>query len=398
VGVLNSIRAHVRLEIRELSKLVENELRTPEVVDRECGPEVERTLSEKSAEWEERARLEGAIRDSTHWLKLRQNFQSLADQETEESIRGNYLSAIGDYGSSLDSNGTWIFSGGEKSLRVEFAVYGAKAGIALNAPVGADPSSFWLHHLFCESVSSQDSQGTVYSVTGYIRLACPESATYCAKTQKIALENEHRLAAVPPNSSTPAYDPFQEDASSRPLGDNPFPIDSPAWAWFEEATWKAKTKITRFKVEFLSGNYPTKAEFIQGLLTFRKRWFTATAFEATLIVGNEETASWYEGWIDDRARWLLDDTLTRLKVKDPNADPLAPPIFGPRKLEFVEKDLTKELVQMTFHYKRGRGGEGGGGDWAAKRRTTRGAPDVSTRIRRSHRVAASRAPLAGSTT
>jgi hypothetical protein len=90
------------------------------------------------------------------------------------------------------------------------------------------------------------------------------------------------------------------------------------WKAFEEATWRAKNKIAPFKLELLRTNYKTKEEFIQSLLTFRKRWFSAAAFEATLIVGEEETARWYEHWIDALAKWLLEDTLNQLKAKDPS--------------------------------------------------------------------------------
>lgn len=191
-----------------------------------------------------------------------------------------------------------------------------------------------------------DGAEEVYSVE--LLDICGLSADYCWECEA----DEMGSSAAHTNAGDPILmDPFQEDASSRPLGDNPFPLDTAAWSAFEEATWKAKTTIAQFKVDFLRGNYPTKPEFIQGLLLFRKQWFTAAAFEATLIVGNEETAVWYEGWIDDRAKWLVDDTLAQLKIKDPNADPLAPPFFGPQELEFVEKDLTKELLQMISHYK-----------------------------------------------
>jgi len=86
-------------------------------------------------------------------------------------------------------------------------------------------------------------------------------------------------------------------------------------------------------------------------LTFRKRWFSATAFEATLIVGNEETAQWYEQWIDDHAKLLLEDTLKQAKRKDPNADPAAPPFFSSDDLKHIERDLTLELLGMVTHYK-----------------------------------------------
>jgi hypothetical protein len=177
-----------------------------------------------------------------------------------------------------------------------------------------------------------------------------------------ALDQESGLRSSEPSSGTPvksipqgisegALEPFREDASGRPLGDNPFPTEYPAHTAFEEATWKAKAKIAPFKLELLGTIFNTKAEFIQALLTFRKRWFSATAFETTLIVGNEETAEWYEHWIDDHARWLIEDTLIQVRRKDPKADPGAQAFFSPDDMEQIEDYLTRELLLMVTHYK-----------------------------------------------
>jgi hypothetical protein len=86
------------------------------------------------------------------------------------------------------------------------------------------------------------------------------------------------------------------------------------------------------------------------MLTFRKRWFTTVAFEATLIVGNEETAEWYEQWIDETATFLLGDTLSVLRRRDPKADPAAPPFFSREDLECAENDLKFELIKMVANY------------------------------------------------
>ena len=164
-------------------------------------------------------------------------------------------------------------------------------------------------------------------------------------------EFEDELLALADSKRRFFPDPFLPDASAQPLGDNPFPPDHPAHAAFEEATWKAKGTIAKLKLELLGSNCNTKAEFIRSLLTFRKRWFTASAFEATLIVGNEQTAQWYEHWIGDRASWFLEDTLTRFNAKDPRSERQDSPFFSAAELEDIETDLRLELMRMVAHYK-----------------------------------------------
>ncbi len=237
--------------------------------------------------------------------------------------------------------------------RFKWLAQGAAARLGF-AGRGDDAVSFWLDQIKLDApeshlrelfVEGQESN-QLYAVE--ILDICGLSADYCWKCEA----DEIRPGADRAESSgLQAIDPFQEDASGKPLGDNPFPQDHRAHSAFEEATWKAKGAIAKLKLELLGTNFNTRAEFIQSLLTFRKRWFTATAFEATLIVGNEETAQWYEHWIDDRAEWFLEDSLKRLKAKDPKADPLNPPFFKPADLESIETELKLELMRMVAHYK-----------------------------------------------
>ena len=152
-------------------------------------------------------------------------------------------------------------------------------------------------------------------------------------------------------SSQEDKDPFPRRSDQRPLGDNPFPSDHPAYEPFEEATWKAKTSIAKFKLELLRANHHTSTEFVQHALTYRKRWFTTCAFEATLIVGNEKTADWYEHWIDETASFILEDTLSALQRGYPNANPTDPSFLSPGDLVYAENDLKFELMKMVTHYK-----------------------------------------------
>jgi hypothetical protein len=141
------------------------------------------------------------------------------------------------------------------------------------------------------------------------------------------------------------------DLAAFPLGVNPFPQGHPVSEVFIEATWKAKEQINRFQSELLQTPGSTPTEFLQSILTFRKRWFSVCAYEATNIVGNEATALWYERWIDEWAGLLIEDTLSGLRRRDPKANPGDSPFFSAKELESFENDLTLELMKMIAHYK-----------------------------------------------
>jgi len=240
-----------------------------------------------------------------------------------------------------------------KNIERMFWNVAESAGVELGYPGGEIAVFAWLDRLRLAGlyVTGGTSPGS-----RIIHRVCDASAEYCLKCETEAkaaargARTQERYGGLE-RIAAKARDSFEEDSSDRPLGDNPFPQNHPAHAAFEEATWMAKTKIAPFKLEFLRTNFDTQTGFIQSLLTFRKRWFTATAFEATLIVGNEETAQWYEHWIDDHAKWLLEDTLSQARRKDPKANPAARPFFGADDLAGLESGLKLGLMSMVEHYK-----------------------------------------------
>lgn len=252
---------------------------------------------------------------------------------------------------SLRSNGQ---DGNGVAKRFEWFAESAAAKLGF-AGTGQDAAWYWLDQIKAEAPSSHvrtiNSAGrngdpdVLYSVE--ILDICGLSADYCRKCE--ANETRSKVTATTKGSATKHR--FEEDADARPLGGNPFAEDHPAHLTFEEATWKAKKKIASFKLEFLRTVCRTPAEFLDALLTYRKRWFTEAAFEATLIVGNEETAEWYEYWINTCILWLLESTLNGLKTRDPKAGPLDTPFFSPEELQATENNLKVELMRMASHYK-----------------------------------------------
>ena len=217
-----------------------------------------------------------------------------------------------------------------------------------------DAVSFWLDQIKRDAPEShlreffveEEESNQLYAVE--ILDICGLSADYCWKCEAEEIMSQavsaKTTSGFPPaeqeiggfgtqHGFAEGVDPFQENG--RPLGENPFPQEHPVHAAFEEATWKSATRIAQYKLDFMRANCPNKQEFLKSILTFRKRWFTTVAFEATLIVGDEETAHWYEHWIGDRAKWLVEDTLAKVKRKDPNAGPASPPFFSPKDIEFI---------------------------------------------------------------
>jgi len=145
---------------------------------------------------------------------------------------------------------------------------------------------------------------------------------------------------------------FKEDASARPLGENPFPLEHPPYEAFEEATWKAKEAINDLRSDLLETLSKPQFDFIQAILTYRVRGFSAYAHAALSIVGNEATGAWYEHWLDDYARFLLSDTLQKGQLKDPKAEPGSQPLFTPQLLPRITVDLHIQLMHVVAQCKK----------------------------------------------
>lgn len=140
---------------------------------------------------------------------------------------------------------------------------------------------------------------------------------------------------------------FQPDANAQPLGNNPFPPDHPAHEAFEEATWTAKEAISDAETELLDTMSNPPFDFIQAILTYRVKSFAGCANAALLTVGNAETAVWYEHWIDDAAKFLLEDTLQKGQMLDPKAAPGTQPLFTPELLPRITVDLHVQMKRVV---------------------------------------------------
>jgi hypothetical protein len=154
-----------------------------------------------------------------------------------------------------------------------------------------------------------------------------------------------------------ASDKPEDDADSgptedRPLGKNPFTSGTAEYQAFEEATWKAKRDIGNDKLELQRGKYESAHEFLAAALTYWKRWFSACAFEATVIVGEEMTGTWYEQWVDELFSFVVAGAMGVLRLKLPGADMSATGFFCSEDLRLAEEQLVSELSPMVTHYKR----------------------------------------------
>ena len=145
---------------------------------------------------------------------------------------------------------------------------------------------------------------------------------------------------------------FQTDGSERPLGENPFPPQYPVHEAFEEATWRAKEAMSDAETELLNTLANPPFNFIQAVLTYRVRSFAGCADAALLIVGNAETAVWYERWINDGAKFLFEDTLWKGQMMDPNAPPGGQPLFTTELLPQITVDLHVQIKRVVAHCKK----------------------------------------------
>jgi hypothetical protein len=108
------------------------------------------------------------------------------------------LHAHGDYTVGIET-GYWRLSGSSENLRADFEVLATQAGIELKPLRGANPVCFWLHCLFLDLLENQSSRylfAAQKGKGGTIRMVLESSATYCARLERVALENEYRQNAM----------------------------------------------------------------------------------------------------------------------------------------------------------------------------------------------------------
>jgi hypothetical protein len=209
---------------------------------------------------------------------------------------------------------------------------------ALRKTVVDDPR--WKQHL-TELAALAERAVTAPSMAGSAGSKDPNATNI-----ELGENTENQLARTNAGSVL-GIDPFAGSAASL-LGDNPFPPEHPAHSAFEEAKWKAKSAIEKFKVEFLTATPETLVDYA---VVFRRRCFSSCAFEATLIVCDQETAKWYEQWLEGLAKSMLEETMSAFRKRDPKLAPSAPPVFSEKELADINDHLTIELLKMVAHYK-----------------------------------------------
>jgi len=162
----------------------------------------------------------------------------------------------------------------------------------------------------------------------------------------------HQPAQLDERGRQCTLEAFQPDANARPLGDNSFPPDHPAYEAFEEATWRAKEAIIDAEAELLDTMSNPPFDFIQAILTYRLKSFAGCARAALLIVGNSETADWYGHWIDDAGKFLIEDTLQKGQMSHPIAAPGSQPLFTAELLPRITADLLVQIKRVVARCKK----------------------------------------------
>src|SRR5262249_4407011 len=113
---------------------------------------------------------------------------------------------------------------------------------------------------------------------------------------------------LPDGPAPPLYDHSAEFPSDtftffkepRPLGDNPYSLDSSRWHDFEEATYNAKKELDSLWLEYLQSYGPaaTHADIFALILQGRLKRLDIIAEEMLGVhVIDESTAGQYEDWL-----------------------------------------------------------------------------------------------------
>lgn len=109
------------------------------------------------------------------------------------------------------------------------------------------------------------------------------------------------------NLSTPGIkntciDPFGDNGSRTPLGDNPFTEKDPLHGIFEQITWEAEAEVAKLRLKVFRLTTQDASELLRSVLTFRLTYFELFASLSIRLVKDERTARWYEVWIAEFAR------------------------------------------------------------------------------------------------
>jgi hypothetical protein len=99
----------------------------------------------------------------------------------------------------LDEICQWSIIGSTEGLREQFKLSATRAGIALGASGAADPLYFWLNRLFGDLVEHQSHHlfAAKKGEGGMIMSLLEACVLYCARLERVALENEHRQQVLP---------------------------------------------------------------------------------------------------------------------------------------------------------------------------------------------------------
>ncbi len=154
-------------------------------------------IAARSAKWAENTARQAPVRNSVQWSELRTKFADLAHQESEifPTITDDYLlRAFLTYTVGLGEFGRWSLIGSAEGIREEFTLNATRAAIALGGPHNTDLLSYWLHCLFIDLLEHKSKHlfCAERGKSGMIRTLLDASVIYCARLERIAVENDHR--------------------------------------------------------------------------------------------------------------------------------------------------------------------------------------------------------------
>ena len=119
--------------------------------------------------------------------------------------------------------GECIVYEGVERFRARFVRLATDAGIALGAPQGSKPLSFWLDSLFLDLLESKSKHlrfATNKCESGIVEYACKASAVFCERLETNALEGEHSSRSAI-NSATTLHRTTEGVISGNAVGRKP---------------------------------------------------------------------------------------------------------------------------------------------------------------------------------
>jgi len=151
------------------------------------------------------------------WKKLHHEFNALMEEEhriVEQQIDGDNLYAYFTYRQAGELAGFWLEGVASESFAARFELLATEGGVALGAPKGTSPLSYWFDRFLLDLCANKSNHLRMCSgVAGFVERLLEASGLYCARLARRSLEGTADPAATP--ESPVAGDSVEERSERR---------------------------------------------------------------------------------------------------------------------------------------------------------------------------------------